>query len=176
MRRIVAWLALSTLGGLPAAAQTVTCSGSQLSYLRTGNTAPNFNACPGWGRCQDPIPGSVSYSFDVPGCNPLSATCGMKATVPVEFPGNHQNDPGASGGAYSFAEVQLLSSTGSLVGHCGTAGAVIEQDLGTITVTAGVTCANSSSLKYTLQIRMCPPWEHFVPAGCIKTKTVALDF
>lgn len=155
-----------------AKAQVVNCSGSQLSYFETGNTTSSFGPCPGWGICRDPVPGGATVSFDSPGCDPLSTTCGMTATVPVEFPGNHQNNPGLTGGAYSFAEVQLLSSAGGVVGHCGTSGAVIQKDLGTTTVTASVSCLDAASLKYTLQYTMCPPG----PGACVKTKTVPLDF
>ena len=138
LRQIVLWLSLSTLGGLPAAAQTVSCSGSLLSYVGNGDTGTTFTTCLGWGVCREPVPGSVSYSFVVAGCNPLSSTCSMRATLPVEFPGNHLNDPGAAGGAYSFAEVRLLSSAGALVGHCGRAGAVIDIDALTEAQVAGL--------------------------------------
>ncbi|MEA2560636.1 MAG: hypothetical protein QOH06_2140 [Acidobacteriota bacterium] len=175
MRHIFSGVVLSALCGLPITAQTVECTGSQLSYVMNGNTVPSFPVCSNWRVCQKPIPGAVTYSLVSAGCNPLSATCNMQATVPVEFPGNHQSDPFASGGFYSYAEVQLQTSAGSFVGQCGFAGAVIYKDLGTATVTAGVTCPNAANLKYKLQFTMCPPGPS-VPGGCTLSEVVALDF
>jgi YD repeat-containing protein len=173
--RVIAFAASGLLGwwiGL-SPARAVTCGGSQLFYSETGNTSPNLPLCSSWGVCRQPVPGGVSYSFNTPGCNPLSTTCGMTATVPVEFPGNHQNDPSLSGFLYSFAQVDLLSTSGSLVGRCGASGAVIRQDLGTTTVTASVTCSNAANLKYTLRFTMCPDAS---PGSCTKIATVPLDF
>ncbi|HEV8577888.1 MAG TPA: hypothetical protein VGX68_02300, partial [Thermoanaerobaculia bacterium] len=169
--------ALLTAG---SAVEAVVCNGSQLTYLETGNTTATFGTCSTWGRCQQPIAGGPSYSFTIPGCDPNALTCGMTATVSAEFPGNHQNNPAATGGAYSFAEVDLRSSSNTLVGYCGTAGAVIAQDLGIATVTAGVSCSNQAAAQYTLTLISCPSCPPCPtggpPAGCIKMTSVSLDF
>ncbi len=130
-----------------------------MSYTQLGNDSSTAPQCPDFtgAFCQFPQPGAVSYSFTSPGCNPATATCGMKAMVSVVFPGNHLNDPAGSGFAYSYAQANLtLRSNGSFVDQCGFAGAVIEDDDGVATVTQGVSCANAANLKYNLTFVMCP--------------------
>jgi RHS repeat-associated protein len=153
--------------------QATSCLGSNLAYTETGNNGTTFSSCSFWGRCQQPIGTLLGYSFNVSGCDPHSTSCGMTASVSATFPGNHQNDPSLSGFAYSFAEVDLKSSTGSLVGACGTSGAVIAQDNGTATVSASVTCSNPSASHYTLNLISCPSAS---PGSCTKTASVDLDF
>lgn len=156
--------------GVPWPAKALQCAGSNLTYNETGDTGASYSICSTLGRCEKPLVLSVAYSFDSPGCNPQSTTCGMTATVTMEFPGNHQNDPAPSGFTYSFAQVQLLGSGGGLVGQCGFAGQVIQEDLGTAVVTAGVTCANPGASHYTLNLTSCPGF------SCGKTTAVELDF
>lgn len=162
------------------AAQAVVCGGSQLNYAETGNNGTTFGVCGGWGRCQTPTHGSVSYTFSSPGCDPTAGSCTMTATVNATFPGNHQNNPALSGFAYSFAEVDLRSPANALIGYCGTAGAVIQQDLGTATVTASVSCGNPGAAKYALNLiscPTCPPCPTGGPPGsCVKTTSIPLDF
>jgi YD repeat-containing protein len=80
----------------------------------------------------------------------------MTATVPVKFPSNHRNDPTIVGGAYSFAEVDLLRPATGNSDRCGNSGDVIRQDLGFATVTAGVTCADPAASRFTLFFTSCP--------------------
>src|SRR5436305_917652 len=168
---------ISTLSALLLASafpvQATSCLGSNLAYSETGNNSTTFSSCSFWGRCQQPVGTLLGYSFNVSGCDPHSTSCGMTASVSATFPGNHQNDPSLTGFVYSFAEVDLKSSSGSLVGACGTAGAVIAQDTGTATVSASVTCSNPSASHYTLNLISCPSAS---PGSCTKTASVDLDF
>jgi YD repeat-containing protein len=122
----------------------------------------------------------IGYSFNTPGCDPSGGSCAMTATVSAQFPGNHQNNPGALGGLYSFAEVDLRDPANNLVAYCGTAGAVIDQDLGVATVSASVSCSDPAAAKYTLNLIACPSCPPCPtggpPASCIKTTPVSLDF
>ena len=154
-------------------AQAISCLGSNLTYFETGNDSTTFSACSLWGRCQLPIGAVLGYNFNVSGCNPRTTSCGMTANVAATFRGNHQNDPSLTGFVYSFAEVDLKSSTGSLVGACGTAGAVISQDTGFAVVSASATCSNPSASRYTLSLIACPSAS---PSSCTKTATLHLDF
>ncbi|MFL6232995.1 MAG: RHS repeat-associated core domain-containing protein [Thermoanaerobaculia bacterium] len=104
----------------------------------------------------------------------------MTATVSAQFPGNHQNDPSASGFAYSFAEATLTNSSGTYVGSCGTSGAVIAKDNGVATVSASVSCASPTAGEYVLTLTACPTCPFcppgFPPASCIKKLEIPLDF
>jgi RHS repeat-associated protein len=181
--RIFARLACGLLGLFLIArspAQATTCGGSNLTYAETGNNGATFGVCGGWGRCQQPVAFLLGYNFNVSGCNPNSGSCGMTATVGTTFPGNHQNDPSLSGFAYSFAEVDLTDSSNSLVGFCGSSGAVIAQDTGLATVSASVSCSNPAAAQYTLTLTSCPTCPFcppgFPPGSCIKTVSIPLDF
>lgn len=153
-----------------AALHAVSCNGSNLTYSETGNSATSYSICGTWGRCQPPVGTLVSYSLSSPSCDPTAGSCAMTATVSAEYPGNHQNDPGAAGFFYSFAEIDLRDSSNGLVSYCGTAGAVIQQDFGTATVSASVSCSNRAAAKYRLDLISCPGH------GCIQTSSVDLDF
>jgi RHS repeat-associated protein len=160
--------------------QAISCGGSNLAYSETSNDSATFGVCGSWGRCQTPVGGAPVYALSSPSCDPNSATCAMTATVSAQFPGNHQNDPSLAGFAYSFAEVDLTDPGSSLVGYCGTSGAVIAQDRGTATVSASVTCSNPGAAQYTLTLiscPTCPPCPSGGPPGsCVKTVSVPLDF
>lgn len=161
-------------------ARATSCLGSNLTYTETGNNGTSFGLCGSWGRCQQPLGVVLSYSLDVPSCDPHSGSCAMTASVAATFPGNHQNDPSLSGFAYSFAEVDLTNSSSSYVGSCGTSGAVIAQDTGLATVSASVSCANPGAAQYTLTLISCPTCPFcppgFPPSSCIKTTPIPLDF
>lgn len=164
----------------PGAATAVTCSGSRLTYLETGNGTAEFSQCSSWGRCEKPLAPALGYTFDTPGCDPNVTNCAMTATVSIEFPGNHQNDPSVIGGAYSYAEVDFRDSTGGLIAVCGLSGSVIAQDRGTAAVKASVSCSNPAAARYTLTLISCPTCPPCPtggpPASCIKTTTIDLDF
>jgi RHS repeat-associated protein len=177
-------LRLALIAGLasawPLAAAEVSCNGNLLRFEETGNDTVSLGVCSSFAVCEQPVGGAPVYAFTASGCDPRIGTCGMAATVAAQFPGNHQNDPGASGNAYSYARVDLRSSTGMLVGYCGTSGAVINQDLGTATVSVPVTCASPEASRYTLELTSCPACAicppNFPPPQCIKTRSIQLDF
>ncbi len=165
------WTRLSTLllVGLSIAsprAWATECGGSGLKYDESGDSSTSSDKC---GNntyyCKKPIPGGVTYTFLNGGCNPLSSSCGMQATIPVEFPGNHLDNFNF----YSFGLLRLLGPTG-LLGYCGDATSSIRKDLGVATVTTSVECANSSSHKLQLELTMCPS------LSCSMVETVDLDF
>ena len=174
---VCGFLALLLISGSAAA---VTCSGSRLTYLETGNGTDEFGVCGSWGRCETPAGMVLGYAFDTPGCDPNLTACPMTATVSATFPGNHQNDPGLTGGLYSFAEVDLRDSSNSVIAVCGLSGSVIAQDRGTATVKASVSCSDPSAARYTLTLISCPTCPPCPtggpPAPCIKTTTIDLDF
>ena len=160
----------------PAPAEAVSCAGSNVFYVETGNGGQTFGICGGfrgWGVCQQPVLGGPSYSLNDPGCSPYFGNCAMTATLTAEFPGNHQNDPAEVGFSYSYATVELYSSTGSLVGACWVPGAVIEQDFGTVTVTGSANCSNPGPGQRLLRAIMC---KNANPSSCQKTTEVMLDF
>jgi hypothetical protein len=175
LRWLVAFVALIYLPVPPAEAQL--CTGSHIGYQMTGNGTQSHDLCSGL-YCGIPVPLSPVYSFDVSGCNPASSTCGMRATVDVEFPGNRLNcalfPSACPGGFYSAASLQL-NNAGGYVGSCGAAGAVIHQDLGRATVTHSLSCSGAAMAKYSLVFTGCPSFP--VPtAACEKSVSVALDF
>ena len=156
----------------PAAAQSVTCAGGldDLAYTMTGNVEETFGTCGILNLiCQQPIPGGITYSI-TPGCSPLSTSCSMTATVPVKFPSNHRNDPTPFGGAYSFAQVDLVKDATGATDFCGNSGGNITQDLGIATVTVDVTCSDPAASRFTLRLRSCPE------IGCEASVTLPLDF
>jgi hypothetical protein len=112
MKRILAELLCGLCGLLlltgPAHAVAVPCSGGGLTYEEIGDDTDSFALCGTWGRCEKPVGVVLGYSFTTPGCDPNSTTCGMTAMVSAEFPGNHQNNPSASGNLYSFGQVDLF--------------------------------------------------------------------
>jgi RHS repeat-associated protein len=173
-------LLLAVVLASPGSAAPVTCGGLQLTYDTGGNDGTSPGVCHSFAVCETPVAGAPAYAFTTSGCDPRSGTCGMEATVAVQFPGNHQNNPGASGNAYSYARVDLRSSAAALVGYCGTSGAVIEQDFGTATVSVPVTCGSPAASRYTLELTSCPPCPpclpNFPPPQCIKTRSIPLDF
>jgi hypothetical protein len=103
----------------PAHAVAVTCSGGGLTYDDVSDDTDSFPLCGLWGRCQPPVGIVIGYSFTTPGCDPNATTCAMTASVSAEFPGNHQNDPSASGNLYSFAQVDLFGPANNLLSRCG---------------------------------------------------------
>jgi hypothetical protein len=61
--------------------RATSCLGSNLAYSETGNTGDTYSPCSSWGRCRQPMATLLSYSFNVPGCDPHSGSCGMTASV-----------------------------------------------------------------------------------------------
>ena len=165
-----AWLA----GGAPLRAQAV-CAGSNISYFGGGNDATSPRACANGIVCQAPIVTSgPTYSL-ASGCDPTSTTCGMTVTIGMHFTGNHVNAPFFNVG-YSFEEVDLLTSSNSLLGQCGYAGEELQPDFGTVIVTGSVHCGTPSTYTVNLiSCPQCPGCPPLVPAACTLTTPVALD-
>src|ERR1700688_545401 len=182
-RGIAAWLgALAAArawlgGGAPLRAQAV-CQGSNISYFGGGNDSTNPAQCSGQNGsfvCQVPmVTSGPTYSLDS-GCDPTATTCGMTVTIGMHFTGNHVNAPYFNVG-YSFEEVDLLTSSNSLLGECGYAGEELQPDFGTVIVTGSVHCGTPSTYTVNLiSCPQCPGCPPLVPPACTLTTPVALD-
>lgn len=139
-------LAAVALLSVSRGALSQACSGTNLSYLQTGDDGINYGTCQATGlRCQFPEFVSISYAFQTPGCNPLNTTCTMLATINLRYPGNHQNKQ--IGACFlagpSTANVRLETISGVFISDCGYAGEAICDDLGFATVDTPVNCNNS---------------------------------
>ncbi|HLX11141.1 MAG TPA: carboxypeptidase regulatory-like domain-containing protein, partial [Thermoanaerobaculia bacterium] len=165
-------------GGAALHAQVgAVCQGSNITYGASGNDAENPALCAGSSFvCQQPVVTSGPTYTPDPGCDPNATSCGMSVTVGMHFPGNHVNAPYFNLG-YSFEEVDLRTGTNSLQGECGYAGAELQADFGTVTVTGSVQCGVPAT--YTLNLiscgtcPTCPPAP--VPAFCTLITPVPLD-
>jgi RHS repeat-associated protein len=181
-RGFAAWLIAMTAagawlgGGAPLRAQAV-CQGSNISYFGGGNESTTPATCGNSGFvCQVPmVTSGPTYSL-ASGCDPTATTCGMTVTIGMHFTGNHNNSPYFNVG-YSFEEVDLLTSSNSLLGECGYAGEELQQDFGTVIVTGSVHCGTPSTYTVNLiscpQCPFCPP--SFIPPACTLTMPVPLD-
>src|SRR5689334_11997572 len=134
LHRALAALLLCLAGSPALRAQPAACTGSNISYSPGGNDSTTMPAtCGGSFSCATPKALSTVYTL-APGCDPKTATCGITATVSVQFPGNHFNSS-FFGFGYSFEEIDLNTTQGAFVGQCGFAGEELQADLGTVTVT-----------------------------------------
>jgi RHS repeat-associated protein len=167
-----AWLG----GGAALHAQGAVCQGSNITYAPGGNDGLNPAQCRGF-VCQVPVVTSGPTYTLQSGCDPTATTCGMSVTIGMHFPGNHVNSTYFNVG-YSFEEVDLLTSSNSLLGECGYAGEELQADFGTVTVTGSVQCGVPST--YTVNLISCPgsncPTCPPGPTqGCTQTTPVTLD-
>jgi len=179
---LAAWLIATAaagaglVGGAPLRAQAV-CQGSNISYFGGGNDTATPHPCSSSGIvCQVPIVTSgPTYALDS-GCDPTATNCGMTVTIGMHFTGNHNNAPYFNVG-YSFEEVDLRTSSNSLLGECGYAGEELQPDFGTVIVTGSVHCGTPST--YTVNLISCPSCPScppsFIPPACTLTTPVALD-
>ncbi len=94
--------------------------------------------------------------------------------MPIDFAGNHQNDPSASGFLYSFATVTVTPSGGGTLGTCGFSGAVIEEDHGTLSWGITSSCSDLMA-SYTITATACPCAFGLCP-HCPKEATRVVDF
>ena len=128
--------------------------------LNTATWAPNGNSADMGvscvydftSRCYNAVVQGISWNLG--GCNPLEGSCSGSVSVSLEFPGNHQNDPGASGYFYSFARAEIWKG-GVRSDVCGNPGAVINTSLGTVSWPVTGSCSDGGA-SYTLKARMCP--------------------
>ncbi|MCB1034557.1 MAG: hypothetical protein KDD47_12065, partial [Acidobacteria bacterium] len=155
-----------------AAQRNVTCSGS-LVYTMTGDGGDRSSNCSTGARCYPPIVQDVAWA-PAAGCDPATASCSITASTSLEFPGNHHNDPGASGGVYSFATVEVRDGNGAYLGTCGAAGSVIDEDSGLLSWGFGGSCMSSSGV-FTIRARSCPCVGSLC-VHCEKTTVVTTDF
>jgi RHS repeat-associated protein len=105
-------------------------------------------------RCYPPILDGPSYQLFPAGCNPKAQSCTVRATVPVQFPGNSQGllTPG------SGARLDWTNATTTLVGSCGYLGGDIFNDKGSAWIeVGGFTCSAgpASAGSYTLLAQVC---------------------
>ncbi len=166
------------LAGSAALQGQAVCQGSNISYFGGGNDGlTSVPLCQGFACRQPVVTSGPTYTPDA-GCDPKTATCGMTVSIGMHFPGNHLNSTYFNFG-YSFEEVDLLTSSNSLLGECGYAGEELQQDFGTVIVTGSVHCGVPSTYTVNLiscpsaNCSSCPPGP--VPAFCTMTTPVALD-
>jgi len=152
------------------AAQELSCFGSPMRYFLAGDGADVTGKCSTWGYCKEPVLPGFSYSFDA-GCSPYLGSCAGTAEMPVELPGNHQNDPSAIGFFYSYVTLDLFDASGTPVGACGVSGQAITQDFGTVRVSASATCADPASGQLVLEATVCPG-----SSLCQIQQSIGLDF
>ncbi len=155
----------------PAQAGT-SCSGV-LTYLEQGFFADQPSNCSTGSRCYTPVISGATFTPEA-GCDPAIESCAITIEVPIDFSGNHQNDPSASGFLYSFATVTVTPSGGGTLGTCGLSGAVIEEDHGTLSWGITSSCSDLMA-SYTITATACPCVGFLCP-HCPKETTQVVDF
>jgi RHS repeat-associated protein len=154
---------------LPAGAQV--CSGVNWEGLGsdeiedvagcTGATPPNY--------CNPPELGQATATL-APGCDPTQQSCSVTIEVPVTYPGNHLNNPGAVGFGYSFAALIAQNQGGGTFGTCGFLGAALTDEIGKVSWSVGCTVASPT---YVLTAISCPcPPGPFCPQALCPVSTV----
>jgi RHS repeat-associated protein len=107
-------------------------------------------------RCYPPILGGVQYSPTPAGCDPAAQACGVRASVPVQWPGNSLSPFLLGGGGHAT----WLDGEGHEVGTCGFAGGEIFGDQGNAWLEIGnFSCGNPNASDfagaYSLQAVQC---------------------
>ncbi|MEM9293025.1 MAG: RHS repeat-associated core domain-containing protein [Acidobacteriota bacterium] len=158
----------------PAAAaptEGTACTGS-VSWA-PGANGPNRGAnCASLFRCYPPVLGEPQWSV-AGGCDPSTGPCGITVELPVELPGNHQNDPATVGFGYSFAQLRVEDDDGTLVGACGNAGQAVTEGQGTLSWGLTASCGDAAG-RFEVRVETCPC--PFVPCPlCPESETVTVD-
>jgi RHS repeat-associated protein len=107
-------------------------------------------------RCYQPKLSAVQISTSSPGCNPKAGPCAIRATVPVQWPGNSQSFMTLGSGGHT----SWMDASSNQVGSCGGAGAEIYGDQGNAWIEVGnFSCGNPNATQfpgiYTLQAVQC---------------------
>ncbi len=119
----------------------------------SANVHPRSPNCLGLFRCFDAILAGATYELVPPSCDPEVSTCGVKASVNTQMPGNKQNP--SSPASYNRA---IWSLGATQVGECGRIGGVLNfWDEGDFTLElGGFSCtADPFGGVYTLEVRVC---------------------
>ncbi len=166
---IAAW-GLFFLWATPAAAQN-NCFGDVTWGGDVDSTIAKPENCTADTRCYPPELAGSGVSF-APGCDPSAGPCDVTVTAQLRFPGNRDNEDfvDASGLAYSFATFAVFDNTGSGVGGCGVAGAVIQWDTGTATIRGQ---AKKGDI-FTIVARACPCSPEGLCPLCEKTESFVI--
>jgi len=132
------------------------------------------NSCTVGFRCYPPVLMGVQYALTPAGCDPTAGTCGVVATVPVQFPGNSQSLQVLGSGGH----LDWTGSNGSQVGYCGFAGAEIYGDEGNAWIEVGnFSCAAPGATQtadtYSLNATECDPVS--CPVNPRASTTVSVD-
>ncbi len=154
-------------------AQAGTACSGVLTYLEQGLFADQPSNCSTGARCYTPAISGATFTPEA-GCDPAIESCAITIEVPIDFAGNHQNDPSASGFLYSFATVTVTPSGGGTLGTCGLSGAVIEEDHGTLSWGITSSCSDLMA-SYTITATACPCVGFLCP-HCPKETTQVVDF
>ncbi len=175
IRSVSLFLVISFLSvlSLATALQAGTACSGVLTYLEQGLFADQPSNCSTGARCYTPVISGATFTPEA-GCDPAIESCAITIEVPIDFSGNHQNDPSASGFLYSFATVTVTPSGGGTLGTCGLSGAVIEEDHGTLSWGITSSCSDLMA-SYTITATACPCAFGLCP-HCPKETTQVVDF
>lgn len=124
----------------------------------------------------EPEVGGIRYWVD-PGCDPQGPTnCSVHAAATFRSRGNNENPP--TGGFYSPVQVNLRTTSGSLLQACGLSGGPIRTDEGETVVSVGARCSDPSTLNWKLEVRTrnCPDQGPCAWTICERVRTAPLDF
>ena len=146
------------------------CTGSPNIGFTAGSQTINASAnCIGLYRCYPPQVSGVEYRVIPAGCDPTETTCTVRAEVPLEFPGNHNNHSGI----YPDSPVKLIfrDSMGGFVGACGSIVGRIQVDDGKAWIQRSFTCGQAGGGDvFDLEVIVCDD-----VSGCEETVNVMVD-
>ncbi|MEM9291576.1 MAG: RHS repeat-associated core domain-containing protein [Acidobacteriota bacterium] len=162
---------LPTKSALASTATGTACTGS-VSWAPDA-PGPNRGAnCASLFRCYPPVVGQPQWTVAAD-CDPSAGPCGITVELPVELPGNHQNDPSTVGFGYSFAQLRVENGSGALAGSCGNAGQAVTASQGTLSWGLTASCGDAAG-RFEVRVETCPC--PFVPCPlCPEAETVMVD-
>ncbi len=151
--------------------QAQVCVGSPaIGFAAGGATINASRNCQNLFWCHPPTVSAVDYRILPPGCDPTEATCTVRAVVPMEFPGNHNNSTGI-GFIDSPAKLLWEDADNNFVGACGNFGARIQVDEGETWIERSFTCGDSGGGQvYELHITVCDG-----VGGCEQNRSMFVD-
>ncbi len=143
----------------------ILCASSLFGQVCVGSPAIGFAAgsatisasrnCVGLFWCHEPNVSGVEYRLVPSDCDPFAGSCTVRAVVPLQFPGNHNNSVGIG---FIDSPVKLLweSSQGGFVGACGHIGARIQVDEGETWIQRSFSCgATGGGEVFDLEVMVC---------------------
>ncbi len=152
---VVLWNFLLSISFSSGAVAQVCQSTLDLGFT---NISGDINAsanCDGIFRCYQPITYDVEYRVRPAGCDPAIEECTVRAVMPMDFRGNHNNTT-SIGFADSPVKLRWTYPLGAFAGACGNAGARIQTDRGEAWIERNFRCGVSSGGNvYNLRVTVC---------------------